>query len=259
MQLTSISTQIPGRARFHIKGLYRSASIGNSLERGLKKRSGVIHICANSLTGKALVLYDHKLLDLKVLTTHIEDILSNPEKIEDDECPSASWDLRNIPWHALSMEAVFQRLGLIKDLQKGLSQGEAARRQIIYGSNSLPVPEKRSDLSIFFGQFKTLPVYMLIGAASFSLFTAGIADALIILAVVGINATVGFFTERQAERTLESLKSISSSHALLIRDGEELEISWSSVRVILSLPTAESLMPQTSLLMNPLSPERVNR
>ena len=227
--VTSISTQIPGRARFHIKGLYRSASIGNSLERGLKKRSGVIHICANSLTGKALVLYDQRLLDLKVLTTHIEEILTNPEKIEDTEYPDHSGDFRNLPWHALSMEAVFQRLGLIKDLQKGLSEYEVKRRQIIHGPNSLPVPEKRSDLSIFLGQFKTLPVYMLIGAASFSLFTAGIADALIILAVVGINATVGFFTERQAERTLESLKSISSSHALLIRDGEEQEIPEAAV------------------------------
>jgi len=110
--VTSVSTQIPGRARFHINGLYRSDATGYSLEKGLKKRAGVIHIYANSLTGKALVIYDHRLLDLNVLTAHIEEILSNPKKFADadTESPVPSGDFQNLPWHALSIEAVFQRL-----------------------------------------------------------------------------------------------------------------------------------------------------
>lgn len=224
--VSPICISVPGRARLRIKGLYRNSKISSALDRGMKRQRGVTHFSVSVLTGNVLVIYDNKILDVNVITHHIEKILSNPEDIPETAPPIAATEFTALPWHAVPLETVFQRLGLSVDyFQRGLSQNDARERLARYGLNSLPEPKKRSDIEIFFGQFKTLPVYLLLGASAVSFLTAGPVDALIILSVVGINAAVGFFTERQAERTIESLKSLGPSHCLLIRDGMEIETS----------------------------------
>jgi Ca2+-transporting ATPase len=222
--VSPICIGVPGRARLRIKGLYRNGMISSTLDRGMKRQRGVQHFSASVLTGNVLIIYDISVLDINVITHSIEKILSNPEDIPETAPPITETEFVALPWHAVPLETVLQQIGLSVDyFQRGLSHNDAGERLARYGLNSLPEPKKRSDIEIFFGQFKTLPVYLLFGAAAVSIFTAGPVDALIILSVVGINATVGFFTERQAERTIESLKSLGPSHCLLIRDSMEIE------------------------------------
>jgi P-type Ca2+ transporter type 2C len=83
----------------------------------------------------------------------------------------------------------------------------------------LPEAVPRSGLSIFLGQFESLPVALLGVAAGVSLLTGGVADALVIAGVVLINATVGYGTESQSEEIMFSLRHLVQPNALTLRNG----------------------------------------
>ena len=72
---------------------------------------------------------------------------------------------------------------------------------------------------MFLGQFRSLPVALLGASAVVSVLTGGLADALVILAVVMVNATLGYITESQAEKTIKSLTGPVQPFALTIRAG----------------------------------------
>lgn len=101
----------------------------------------------------------------------------------------------------------------------GLSQPVAAERLKQYGPNVLPEAVPHSGLSIFLSQFESLPVALLGVAAGVSLVTGGLADALVIVGVVLINATVGYATESQSEEIMFSLRKLVQPNALALRDG----------------------------------------
>jgi len=101
----------------------------------------------------------------------------------------------------------------------GLSLESALQRAAQYGPNLLPESVPRSGWSIFFDQFKSLPVGLLGVAAGISVFTGGLADAAVILGVVMINASIGYTTERQTEKTIHGLKSLVQPTSTIIRDG----------------------------------------
>ena len=79
-----------------------------------------------------------------------------------------------------------------------------------FGPNSLAAGKRRSDISIFLEQFMSAPVGLLGASAVVSLVTGGVADAAVIVGVVLINSAIGFVTERQAEKTISSLRNQSS-------------------------------------------------
>jgi Ca2+-transporting ATPase len=89
----------------------------------------------------------------------------------------------------------------------------------------LPEAEPRSGLSIFLEQFNSLPVYLLGAAAVLSLFTGGLADAVLIAGVVVGNGLIGYKTEIEAEKTIRSLQTMVRPTALVVRGGELQEIS----------------------------------
>jgi Ca2+-transporting ATPase len=97
--------------------------------------------------------------------------------------------------------------------------------------NILPESKTRSKFSIFVDQFKSLPVGLLSVAAGVSVLSGGLADAVAIMAVVGINAVIGFFTENAAEKTISSLKSLVRPSALVRRGSEVREIPVQEVLV----------------------------
>jgi Ca2+-transporting ATPase len=99
----------------------------------------------------------------------------------------------------------------------GLSEAAAQQRFTQYGPNLLPESVPRSGWSIFFDQFKTLPVALLGVAAGISVATGGLADAVVILGVVIINASIGYTTERQTEKTIQGLKNLVQPSAAVIR------------------------------------------
>ncbi len=118
-------------------------------------------------------------------------------------------------WHCMTEQEVLHKWDASSSV--GLSQESALRRAAQYGPNLLPESVPRSGWSIFFGQFKSLPVGLLGVAAGISVFTGGIADAAVILGVVMINAAIGYTTERQTEKTIHGLKSLVQPVSTVIR------------------------------------------
>jgi P-type Ca2+ transporter type 2C len=140
-------------------------------------------------------------------------------------------------WHLLEAHDLLERLDSHSAL--GLSRKESLSRLKTFGPNVLPESVPRSGFGIFIDQFKSLPVALLGVAAGISLATAGIADAVVIAAVVLINAVIGYVTESQAERTINSLKTLVRPHALVVRDGAAEEIP------------AEEVVPGDVLVLRP--------
>jgi len=120
-------------------------------------------------------------------------------------------------WHVLESEKVAQRLG--SDLTAGLSGTEAAGRLITHGRNELPETPPPSPFRIFFSQFSSLIIWVLIGAAVVSGVLQEWLDAGAIVAIVVLNALLGFIQEYKAERSLAALKRLSIVMSRVVRDG----------------------------------------
>lgn len=110
------------------------------------------------------------------------------------------------------------------DQNKGLSGGEAAGRLTEYGRNELKESGKKTALEIFAEQLNDPLIYVLLASAVISLLLHEVSDAVIIVAVVCMNAFVGMMQEGKAQKALEALKRLTSPHAFVIRDGIEQEI-----------------------------------
>ena len=120
-----------------------------------------------------------------------------------------------------------ETLEALQSSREGLSTAEAQKRLDEYGHNELEEGQKRSLLAKFLDQFKDLMIIILLVAAALSVVTEGsegLTDALIILAVVILNAAFGVYQEGQAEAAIEALKDMSSQIARVRRNGHIVEI-----------------------------------
>ncbi|WP_037595618.1 cation-translocating P-type ATPase [Streptococcus urinalis] len=118
-------------------------------------------------------------------------------------------------------------LAQLESTQEGLSSQEADKRLNEFGRNELEEGEKRSLFMKFIDQFKDLMIIILIISAFLSVITEGskgLTDAVIILAVVILNAAFGVYQEGQAEAAIDALKSMSSPLARVRRDGHVIEV-----------------------------------
>ncbi|GHN48055.1 cation-transporting ATPase [Lactobacillus delbrueckii] len=106
----------------------------------------------------------------------------------------------------------------------GLSSGEAKERLAKYGENALVEGKKETVFQVFLDQFKDLMVIILIIAALISAFTGDAESTIVIIAVLILNAVLGTVQHVKAEKSLESLKSLSSPSAKVLRDGQKVEI-----------------------------------
>ena len=112
----------------------------------------------------------------------------------------------------------------LRTRSQGLSEREAQERLARYGSNLLK-PKKRIDaLSLFFSQFKSPIILILLFAAVLSLFLHDSADAVIILIIVLVSGLLGFWQEKGAANAVEKLLAIVQIKAAVIRDGESREV-----------------------------------
>ncbi|MDD5084600.1 MAG: cation-translocating P-type ATPase [Candidatus Omnitrophica bacterium] len=116
-----------------------------------------------------------------------------------------------------------------KLIERGLSPQEAALRLSKFGPNQLQEKKAVSPLSIFFGQFHDFIVWVLIAAALISGFLKEWVDALAIVAIVIMNAVLGFIQEYRAEKSLAALKKLSSPTSKVIRDGQHTIIPSSEI------------------------------
>jgi Ca2+-transporting ATPase len=240
MQVLILHDALKGRARYQVRGLYRSELLKRRLEGLLRREVGVQRVSASVLTGHLLVLFNSD-RTAPAIATIIEQIVldgseplpyppsspnghhpatahssSLPPVRRPASAPVGPGRKEGTEWHLHSSTAVLSELDV--SLHTGLTAEIAGERLKRHGANILPGSVPRSGLSIFFGQFKSLPVALLGVAAGLSVVTAGAADAVIILGVIVINATIGYLTESQAERTLQSLKSLVRPMTLTLRD-----------------------------------------
>lgn len=107
---------------------------------------------------------------------------------------------------------------------EGLKAEEVLARRETYGRNELEEEEKKSIVQIFFGQFLDVLVLILIIAAAISAISGNLESTLVILVVLVLNAALGTFQYVKAEKSLDSLKALSSPNAKVLRDGKKTEV-----------------------------------
>jgi Ca2+-transporting ATPase len=209
-----VSVAVPGRARLRVAGLRGHQGFALRLEARLAGQAGVRHVSASALTGNILVLFDVAGLDLRRLVAAVA------QHAGESRVESRTASPADDTWHALAGERVAEILDT--DLLKGLSSAAAAERLARIGPNQVPAQQPRSALSILSDHLTSLPVALLGGAAALSLITGAPVEAAVVMAVVGANAVVGYFTESRVERVLRSLQNTTVTQALVRRDGQEL-------------------------------------
>lgn len=112
------------------------------------------------------------------------------------------------------------------DPSKGLTEEEVLKRRSIHGLNQIQPPKARSAWSIFIAQFKNLIVGLLVVAALVSFFFEDYYEMIAILAVILINAVIGFILESQANRSMHALKALEQPTSKVIRDGKVTQIPF---------------------------------
>ncbi len=120
-------------------------------------------------------------------------------------------------WYAESQESLARRFRV--SLTQGLTEAEADVRLADRGPNELPVAPPPSPWSLFVAQFATVMIWVLIGAAVISGLLDEWLDAGAILAIVFLNALLGFVQEYRAERSLAALKNLAVTYARVLRGG----------------------------------------
>jgi len=111
----------------------------------------------------------------------------------------------------------------------GLDDGEAARRLAAHGANRLPAPSRGGPLARFARQFKNVLIYALLAAAALAAAIGHELDALVILAVVIVNAAIGFVQEGRAESALAALSQMLEPEARVLRGGRRRTVPAADV------------------------------
>ncbi|MBD1536885.1 HAD-IC family P-type ATPase [Pseudarthrobacter sp. NKDBFgelt] len=124
--------------------------------------------------------------------------------------------------HGLPLHEVVLLLGT--DHVQGLASAEVARRQIQFGANVLPRSRGGGIFRKLARQFNNPLVYVLLAAAAVTLFLGEYLDSGVILAVVLVNTVIGFVQEVRAEAALDALHSLVRTRAVVVRDGQRLEV-----------------------------------
>lgn len=260
-EITIRHSAVSGRIRLKVNALYRSNVLKNYIENTLKSNDCVTRFSINVLTGNVLVFHNHdssyttiilliekavslysqtypETLNLKkqvkplitgiplkkTLKTRSKAVVKAKKHFVSHAVSLDSSRLAeaDVHWHTIDINQAVSSLKT--SAQLGLSSKAAAERYALYGPNELKPSKPRSKLSMLIEQFTSLPVYLLGATAVISAVTGGIADALIICSVVGINAVIGYFTESHSEKAIESLRNTYKPDACVIRDGTACRI-----------------------------------
>jgi len=149
-------------------------------------------------------------------------------------------DLENIHAHSINYEVVAEKMNT--SVEVGLTENEAQKRLEEYGRNELIKEKGKTALQIFISQFKDFLIYLLMFAILISIIIgiyestrSGVTwpseytDAIVIAAILIVNAILGFYQEYQAEKSLESLKKLAPHFAKVRRDGKVIEIAVEDV------------------------------
>ena len=125
-------------------------------------------------------------------------------------------------WYQQDIPEIFSRLGTS---EHGLDDSQAKELLQRYGPNTIAEPDKISKIKLFFHQFASPLIYILILAAGITVYLQEYKDASVIIAVILFNALIGFFQEFKAEKSVMALKQMTAPKARVLRQGHEREIA----------------------------------
>ncbi len=125
-------------------------------------------------------------------------------------------------WWEITAQETAQRLAT--DLAAGLSAEEAVKRAAVYGPNSIKEGRSRGPWRIFAAQFADFMIVVLLAAGVLAGFLGEPADTAAILAIVILNAVIGFTQEYRAERAITALRRMAAPQARALRSGEAVTI-----------------------------------
>lgn len=129
-------------------------------------------------------------------------------------------------WYRQHTDDVLKEL---KATPKGLDDSEVARRREEYGPNELQAAKRRSRLAIFLSQFKDVMILILALAAVVSFIAGEATDAVVILAIILVNAVIGYYQEHNAEQSIMMLQKMAAQHTLVLRNGKTHDIEASEL------------------------------
>ncbi len=129
-------------------------------------------------------------------------------------------------WYQKTSSQVLEAMNVTTD---GHSREKADELLLKHGENALAEGKKKTALQVFLSQFADLLVIILVAAAIISIFSGNLESTIVIFAVIILNAILGTVQHVKAEKSLESLKSLSSPSAKVIRDGQKIEIDSKKV------------------------------
>ncbi|MFW5663710.1 MAG: cation-transporting P-type ATPase [bacterium] len=125
-------------------------------------------------------------------------------------------------WHSMEAQEVVKEFDTSES--EGLSKDEAGKRLEEHGRNELPGGKKQSWWMRLLQQFNNVLIYVLLAAALITALMEHWIDMWVILAVVIINALIGFIQEGKAEKALEGIRNMLSIEAVVMRGGEKKTI-----------------------------------
>lgn len=189
----------------------------------LTGQSAIRRVQASAVTGNVLILFDATALDVRRLLAAVARAAAPGPMPREAGRPRADRS------HTLTADAVLRQVGT--SITTGLDTREAAARLARFGENRLPEPRPKSALEIITGHVVSVPVLVLGVAAALSLVSGAVIDAGVILAVVTVNAAVGYVTERRVERVLMSLQNATVPHALVRRESQDVLVAASELVV----------------------------
>ncbi|GLK72016.1 HAD-IC family P-type ATPase [Ancylobacter dichloromethanicus] len=137
-----------------------------------------------------------------------------PDAVPPATVPPASPAFHTTDWHAIPHEEAAGRLGVST---AGLTPEQAQARLAEHGPNALPETAGRSPLTRLMAQFNSALIYFLLAGAAAALVLGHHVDAGVIIAVVLVNALVGFVQEGRAEQALRAIRDMISPHANVVR------------------------------------------
>jgi Ca2+-transporting ATPase len=115
------------------------------------------------------------------------------------------------------------------DRIRGLSPEEVSRRRTQQGPNELHKGKGLSPLALLVAQFKSLVIWVLLGAALIAMVLGELTDGIAIVAIVIVNALIGFFQEYRAERAAAALARLAAPKARVIRNGQAAAVAAADI------------------------------
>jgi Ca2+-transporting ATPase len=129
-------------------------------------------------------------------------------------------------WHLLPLSEISQ---LLNTSPSGIDNISAAQRVKEYGKNQITDKKKKSVFQMLLHQLTDFMILILIAAAIISGVLGDVTDTVIILAIIILNAVVGFIQEYRAEKAMEALKLMAAANARILREGKTIDIPASDL------------------------------